>query len=29
MYINAITVNLEMFGSDVLGIYPDSKIEKR
>ena len=29
MYINTITVNLEMFRSDVLGICPDSKIEKR
>lgn len=28
-YINAIPVNLEMFRSDVLGICPDSKIEKR
>lgn len=28
-YINAITVNLEMFRSDVLGTCPDSKTEKR
>jgi len=29
MYITAITVNLEIFQSDVLGICPDSKTEKR
>ena len=29
MHINAITMNLDMFRSDVLGICPDSKTEKR